>query len=147
MLSERVKSCTWWTILIIISRRPLTISSDSLTKREHTPGRTKEDEIALSPASELDVCLIKKKYATAKKHDISFGSRGGCACRAAVGWQCNLPKRLWNSNVLLHNNAMCNQWMSDNLGGGGMDLCSLAAIWMPTSRAHRGEGEGESTWP
>lgn len=41
---------------------------------------------------------------------------GASACRAAVGQQCNLSKKLWNSNVLLHNNAMCNQWMSDNLG-------------------------------
>lgn len=79
---------------------------------------------------------------------------GTGACWAAVGQQCNLPKKLWNSNVLLRNNAMCNQWMPDNLGGklrGQMGDGWIPAVNCQGSKCrrhtHTDEGEGEPEWP
>lgn len=74
--------------------------------------------LTLSPVSE---CQLDKNVPQLKMtYHLDPGVR---ACRAAVGQQCNLSqKKLWNSNVLLHNNAMCNQWMPDNLGGG--EICT-----------------------
>ncbi len=106
--------------------------------------------LTLSPVSELSV-LLNKNMSQLKMIYHLDPRAGLCAGLRRAGSVIS-TKRLWNSNVLLHNNAMCNQWMPDNLGEKLHG--QTGAGWIPAvhcqgsdCRRHTHTVEGEPKWP